>query len=331
VLARHQRDGIFAVAWGLVFGTVITVAILSPLFIAKLRESAAWRFSLLPGTRRCLILLSPIVLAALYWRLDPLLDRWLGSYLPGGSIAHLGYAWRLVSALSLIGTSGLSIVAFPAISAHAARQRLPELNAELAYAVRLFLFMTVPVCVGLAGFATPVVQLLFERGRFAVYDTQAVSLLVVLYIGVIFGTGLGDLLSRTCYALQDMLAPALVSTVAFTLAAILKILFVHRLGAAGLVAATSVYYLLNAAALAAILIWRLSPGMLAGSGRQLARSLAGSLVACLIAALVIRLPIPAAVLPAAACGAAAYVLCAWLLGDEFAHKLTRRALAGIGK
>src|SRR2546430_1688767 len=180
VLALSQRQGIFAVAWGVVFGAVLTVAILSPLFVAKLRESAVWRFAALPGTRRSLYLLAPIVLAALYWRLDPLLDRWLGSYLPVGSIAHLGYAWRLVGALSLIGTSGLSIVAFPVISAHAAKGRLTDLNAELAHAVRLFLFLTVPVCVGLGGFASPVVRLLFQRGRFAAGDTQAVALLVVL-------------------------------------------------------------------------------------------------------------------------------------------------------
>jgi putative peptidoglycan lipid II flippase len=243
----------------------------------------------------------------------------------------MGYAWRLISGLMLIGTSGLSIVAFPAIAAHAAQSRRTELNAELAYALRFFLFLIVPVCIGLSAFATPVVRLLFEHGKFTPADTQAVSLLVVLYLGVVFGAGLGDLLSRTFYSLQDMVLPVVVSTAAFTLVAAAKFLVVGRWGAAGLVAATSLYYLLNAGALTVVLLGRLSPDMLAGSSRELARSVASSLAACLVAAGVIQIPIAFAVLLAAACAVAAYVVCMWLLGDEFAQKLVQQALIGARK
>ncbi len=331
VLALHRHQGIFAVAWGVVVGAAATVAILAPLFVAQLWQRGAWRLPLQAGTRRCLALLTPLVVAAIYWRLDPLLDRYLGSRLPTGNIAHMGYAWRLISGLMLIGTSGLSIVAFPAIAAHAAQSRRDELNAELAHALRFFLFLVVPVCVGLGAFATPVVRLLFERGRFTAADTQAVALLVVLYIGVVFGAGLGDLLSRTFYSLQDMVSPVVISTAVFTLVAGLKFVVVGRWEAAGLVAATSVYYLLNAGVLLLVLLGRLSADMLAGSGRQLARSLLSSLVACLVAALVIRLPVAFAVLPAAACAIATYLVCMWLLGDEFAQKLKRRAFVGLSK
>jgi putative peptidoglycan lipid II flippase len=262
--------------------------------------------------------------AAAYWRLDPLLDRYLSSNLATGSIAHLGYAWRLVSGLSLIGTSGLSIVAFPTIAAHAAAADRTKVSAELAHAIRLMLFLVVPVCVGVAAFSTPLVRLLFERGRFVTVDTAAVSLLVVLYVGVIFGTGLGDLLSRTFYALHDMRVPALVNMGVFTLVAAIKFFVVQPWGVAGLVAATSLYYLLNAWLLGAILVRRLSPEMFAGVNDEFSRSLASSLVACGAAAAVIRLPIPAAVLPAAICGAVVYLVVMWLLGDEFARRLQHR-------
>jgi putative peptidoglycan lipid II flippase len=327
VMALHGRQGIFAVAWGVVVGAVVTGAILAPLFVSQLWQTAAWRLPLQPGTRRCLTLLMPLVLAAIYWRLDPLLDRYLGSRLPTGNIAHMGYAWRLISGLMLIGTSGLSIVAFPAIASHAAQSRRREMNAELAYALRFFLFLIVPVCIGLGAFATPVVRLLFERGKFIPADTQAVSLLVVVYLGVVFGAGLGDLLSRTFYSLQDVVSPVVISTAVFTLAAALKFLVVGRWGTAGLVGATSLYYLLNAGVLAAVLIGRLSPDMLSGSSRELLRSVASSLVACLVAAAVIQLPVAFAVLPAAVGAAVAYVACMWLLGDEFAQKLVQQGTA----
>src|SRR5439155_13306305 len=119
-----------------------------------------------------------------------------------------------------------------------------------------------------------------------------------------------------------MLSPVVISMAVFTLVVGLKFSVVSAWGAAGLVAATSLYYLLNACVLAAILLWRLSPDMLAGSGRQLARSLFSSLVACFVAAGVIRLPIPLATLQAAFCGIAVYLMCTWLLRDEFALKLS---------
>lgn len=331
VIALHDRQGILAVAWGVVVGAALAVAVLAPLFWTQLWQTGAWRLPLQEGTRRCLMLLTPLFLAAVYWRLDPLLDRYLGSRLPTGNIAHMGYAWRLISGLMLIGTSGLSIVAFPAIAAHAAQSRRSELNAELAYALRFFLFLMVPVCIGLGAFATPVVRLLFERGQFTPADTQAVSLLVVLYLGVVLGAGLGDLLSRTFYSLQDMVLPVIISTAVFTLVAALKFLVVGRWGASGLVASTSLYYLLNSAVLMVVLLWQLSPDMLAGSSRELLRSVASSLVACLVAAGVIQLPVAFAVLPAAACGVAAYVACMWLLGDEFAQKLVQQGSAWVRK
>ena len=49
----------------------------------------------------------------------------------------------------------------------------------------------------------------------------------------------------------------------------------------------------------------------------------GSVIACLAAALILDLPMTAAVLPAAAIGAASYALAMWLLGDEFAMQFGR--------
>jgi putative peptidoglycan lipid II flippase len=330
VLLLHQQQGIFAVAWGVVFGATVTVAILLPLFLSQLWSSAAWKAPMHAGTRQCFGLLMPLVLGAIYWRLDPLVDRFLGSYLPLGSIAHIGYAWRLISGLMLIGTSGLSIVAFPAIAAHAAAKKHDDLNVELAHAIRFFLFLIVPVCVGLAAFRVPVVRLLFEHGRFTSADTQAVSLLVALYVGVIFGAGLGDLLSRTCYAQHDTRTPVIVHSLNFTLAAGLKFLIVGSSGAAGLVTATSMYYLLNSTVLGTVLLRRLGRDMLTGTPGTLLRSLASSIVACLAASLIIRLPAVWAVLPAAACGAVVYLLMMLLFADDFALKLCRRLTGWAG-
>lgn len=327
VIVFQQPQGIMAVAWGVVIGAAVTALMLLPLFVGQIWESGSWKDRPLhASTRQSLALLVPLVLGAIYWRLDPLLDRFLGSYLQAGTIAHIGYAWRLVSGLMLLGTSGLSIVAFPAIARHAAAGRRAGLNMELAHAIRFYLFLIVPVCIGLAAFRVPVVRLLFERGRFMPADTRAVALMVMLYTGVIFGAGLGDLLSRTFYAQQNTLTPVIVHSVAFTLAAALKFFAIAPWGAAGLVAATSVFYLLNIAILGAILLRQLGPDMLAGSGGTLLRSIVSSIIACLAASTVMFLRIAWAVLPAAACGGMVYLLVMAVMRDEFAMKFCRQML-----
>jgi len=321
VLLLHEQQGIYSVAWGAVAGAGLAVAMLLPLFGSLLWQSASWRAAPQAATRRCAMLLTPLVLGAIFWRLEPLLDRWLGSYLPAGSISHLGYAWRLASGLMLVGTSGLSIVAFPAIAAHAAAGRKAELNAELAHAIRLFLFLLVPVCIGVLAVRLPLVELLFERGKFTAHDKQVVAKLLMLYVGAVFGAGLNDLLSRTFYARHDMLTPVLVSTAGFTLAAALKIGLTPYWGTAALAAATSVYYAMNCTALTAILLSRLGTEMLAGTLPTLVRATVGALAAYVIAIIVLRLPGSWAVVPAGLMGAIAYLIAMWLFGDEFARKI----------
>jgi putative peptidoglycan lipid II flippase len=181
-----------------------------------------------------------------------------------------------------------------------------------------------PICVGVAAFAQPVVRLLFEHGKFTGTDTAAVAWLVALYVGAIFGAGLGDVVSRTFYAQHDTLTPVIVSAVVFGIAAGLKIALVGSRGATALVAATSLYFVANAGVLLVVLVGRMTPAILTGVAAAAARAIAGTVVACLVAALVIRWPSVWAVVPAAAGAAVAYLLALRLMGDEFAMRITGR-------
>jgi hypothetical protein len=66
--------------------------------------------------------------------------------------------------------------------------------------------------------------------------------------------------------------------------------------------------------------------MLAGTLLELARAAIGTLAACFVASFVFRLPVPAAVLAAAAIAAITYMAATWLMGDPFSQKLLRQVL-----
>lgn len=331
IAARAPHRPIDELAWGVVAGSVVTVLLLAPLFVAQLLQTRSWGRPLAPATREAIRLWLPLVAGALCWRLDPLVDRWAGSYLPEGSLSHLGYAWRLVQALAQIGTSGLAIVIFPVIAAQAAARQGGVLARELAYGLRLLLVLAVPVCVGLAWFAQPVVALLFERGAFQPADTRVVSWLVVAYLGSVLGMGAGDLLARTLYARSDTRTPVVVHALAFVLAAVGKVVLAGWLGAAAIAGATTLMYLLSAAVLAAVLRQQLGAAMLAGVPRCVLETVGSSVLGCLAAAVVMplagRWAVPAAMLA----GGVGYVLALGWVGNEFAVEVLRRVRRRVGR
>ena len=317
VAAFHLEHGITSVAVGVVLGGVVNVVVQLPLLIRRMH----WRLSLDAGTIKCLVLLAPLIAGAAYSNLDPLIDRYLASSMPAGSIAHLGYAWRLTTALLLVGTSGLSIVAFPALASHHAAGRHADFNAEIAYALRFLCFLLVPIVAGLLVYAGAVVEDLFERGAFTSRDTQAVSILLRLYQGVIVAASLGGLAAKVFYAFGDTRTPVVVGAAGFTAGAILKFVLAPHLGVKGLAAATSVYFILNASVLLVMIFARSGSSAFAGVASTIGRSFAATAVSLVIAALILQGNFSLDSIAAGAVGAICYWLAMLVLRDEFAIKL----------
>ncbi len=317
IVACLPSRSMLTVAWAVVAGSAV-VALLQLSW--PLRH---YRLRLRPGsdTYQFLRLCAPLILGAAYYRLDPLIDRYLASFLPTGSVAHLGYASRLVTALLMVSSSGLSVVAFPSFAQQQAAASTEGLAREVAHAIRCMIAIIVPIIVGLGCYSTPVIRDLFERGRFTATDTHTVSLLLLLYLGMIVGGAFGDVAAKIFYSLSDTRTPTVIGCIGFTLGLGLKLTLVPSMGVAAIALATSLYYLLNLA-LMGWLIWkRLGGLLLQGVARACARSLLASLAAVLLAAPVVFSGIPLSSFVGAVAGAGAYFLALFLLKDEMALRL----------
>ena len=318
VVWRHEADGVVAVAWGVVIGSGVAIAGQLRLLLAN-RKYASWRLD--PGTIRCLRLVAPLILGAAYYRLDPLVDRYLASRLPESSIAYLGYAWRLVNALLIVSTSSLSIVVFPSLAKHASLHDEQALRAEVAHAFRFLCFMLVPITLGLVGFSRIVVRDLFERGEFRPEDTTAVAMLLVIYLGALWGGGIGEIASKVFYAAGNTVLPVVIGVIGFTVGAGLKIALAPDRGVAGIAAATSAYYLLNSSALAAIVLARWGGETVRGVVRAISRYLLATVPAVGAAYAVTQTHRPLPSLVAAATAVPVYLLATLAQRDEFALKM----------
>lgn len=317
-----QARGMTAIAQAVVIGSILNVAMLAPLWLRNLRRPLFND----PALKRCGQLLGPLIAGAAYYKLDPLVDRYLASELPPGNISHLGYAWRLITALLMVGTSGLAVVAFPEFARHAAAGCFEALARDIARAFRFLVIVLVPILVALGLFCQPLVRDLFQRGEFTSSDTRAVSLLILCYSAVLVGGGAGELLAKVFYGMGNTRTPTIIGVVGFTLGVALKLLLTPRFGAVGLACATSIYYLFNAGWMAFLIRRLLGARIGQGIIGSVGRSLAASAGAAIVGYLILQIDFDGNALTAAVVGLPMYGLLLRMQGDEFTHRWTQAGL-----
>ena len=313
-----QDQGMIAIAWAVLAGSATAVILQMPILLSRGRFGRLWNNE---DVRRCLILLLPLVFGALYFRLDPLVDRYLTSLLPVGSVSHLGYAWRIASAMLLITAGGLSVVAFPNFAEHWAAGRHEEFRREVASASRCLTAILVPIGFALVFYSEPLIADLLQRGQFTAADSRAVGYLLGLYVGMIVGAGVGEITSKVFYSLSDTRTPTLLGVGTFSIGLVLKIVFVEQYGAAAVVAATSFYFVLSGILAMLLIARRLGTEVFSGTGGALRRATLASIAATAAAWPVVSSGFPLATIVGAALGSVVYFMVMLLQRDEFAIRM----------
>jgi putative peptidoglycan lipid II flippase len=114
-------------------------------------------------------------------------NSWLAAGLGTGAVSWLDYAFRLM--YMPIGLFGISIAtaALPGISAQAAAGDRAAIRHSVAGGLRMMLMLNVPAMVGLSVLSTPIVELIFQRGRFTPADTAATAAALACYAPGLIG------------------------------------------------------------------------------------------------------------------------------------------------
>ena len=264
----------------------------------------------------------PLVFGLACNQLDPLLDRYLTSPSPG-SVSQLGYASRLAAAVLTLSTSGLAVVAFPALARHAAERDDDKLRTEIAAALRFLMLLLVPIIVALIAFGGPLIRDLLQRGRFSAEDTRVVSSTLAMLCGMIVGGSLGEIAAKVFYSRQNTRTPVIVGLIGFGIGVALKFQWVGPHGVLGLAAATSVFYLLNAVVLLGLIAMQLGWGIFRGVLCTLVRVAIGSAAAAGVGSLLLRTSLPWPSLWGAAGGTIALLVTLVLLRDDVAWRALR--------
>jgi putative peptidoglycan lipid II flippase len=244
---------IMAIACGAIIGGIGQVAIQWP---ALRREGFRYEPVLDPGDRglrQVLLLMGPGAIGLAATQVNIFVNTLLATGQGPGAVSWLTYAFRVM--YLPIGLFGVSIgtAVLPAVSRHAAVDDRAGVRTTVSRGIALMLMMNVPAVAGLMLLATPIVQVLFERGQFLPADTVATAAALRLYAVGLIGYSTVRIAAPTFYALGRSRVPVMVSSGAIVLNVVLSTILVHVMGFAGLALGTSIAAIANAA----FLLWLL--------------------------------------------------------------------------
>jgi putative peptidoglycan lipid II flippase len=163
-----------------------------------------------------------------------------------------------------IGVFGVAIatVTLPAVSVLKARQDMAGFGKALQDALRLTFFLTLPAATGLAVLAHPIIQVIYEHGRFSASDTAATAMALQAYALGLVGYSAIKVLTPCFYALGEAKAPLRVSLWGMGVNVILNGIFFFTLGwgHVGLAFSTSLLAVINFSQLLAMMARRVHLG-----------------------------------------------------------------------
>jgi putative peptidoglycan lipid II flippase len=221
-----------------------------------------------PELSEVLRLMIPGTLGLAAVQINVFVNTYLATTQPEGSVSWLGYAFRLM--YLPIGLFGVSIAtaALPTIARQAGEADKAAIRGTVSRGLRLMLSLNVPATVGLIVLARPIVELIYERGRFGPGDSAATAAALMFYAPGLLGYSAVKIASPTFYSLKDSRTPVIVSVLSVAANLALNLWLVQVLSFRGLALGTAIAAVLNAVILLALLSQRLG-GL---DGRRLAIS-----------------------------------------------------------
>lgn len=252
-----------------------------------------------PEFHRIIVLMGPMILGLTATQINTLADDFIAKCLSGsdqkgvsflffgrevfypvweGAVSYLHYSQRLYQfPLGVLGIS-LATAIFPVMSEAAARQDRPKLVETICNGLRCAMYISLPAIVGLLLIRTPLVQAIYQRGRFELSDTQMTSRTLMFYALGLWGFFSQQIVTRAYYSLKDSKMPAVTAFWAVCLNITLNLILIWPMGTAGLALSTALCSYVQVAILLSMLYRQYGRGILACLGRDFLKTALASAV-----------------------------------------------------
>lgn len=242
-----------------------------------------------PPTREAVTLLIPRAIGLGTNHITFIVATTLASGLGVGAITSFNFAFALLQLpIGVIGVP-LGVIVFPSLARELARGSVDEYVRLLTRAIRLIIFVMVPITGIAMVLRRQIVTLLFGYGRF---DADAIAMTADTFL--LFLVGLTAhasiaIVARAFYARRDTRTPVIAAMLAVAINSILAVILSGPLGLPGIALAIAIGAWLEGVLLLAILRRRVPELRLDGVARVLVESVLATIAAAVAALGVVRI------------------------------------------
>lgn len=227
ILFFVPKFGISGLAWGVVLGGVLHLAIQVPAFIFS-GFKYKFNFNLRhPGVVQTAKLMAPRSMGLAAGQLNTIVITAIASTLMAGSIAVFNLANNLASILVNTVALSLSTAVFPSMSMAFLQAEEEKFLQKFSTAFRQTIFLVIPISILILILRAQIVRVILGVGKFSWADTRLTTACLGILAASLFAQGLIFILSKTFYASHNTKIPALISAGTVVLNIILSLIFVQ--------------------------------------------------------------------------------------------------------
>jgi putative peptidoglycan lipid II flippase len=243
LVALHNsfgKHGIYAYAVAWLVATIVQMLLIASALRRidfRLRFEVDWHD---PRIKQVFTLMLPVTIGLGIINLDALINSTFGALVNPEGPRSIQLAFLIYMLPQGVFSVAVSTVLFPTLSRQAARRAPAEMRQTLANGMRQINLLLIPAAAGMLVLATPIVQLVFQHGKFSPLDTHYTSIALFWFAWSLPFGGLNLLLTRTFFALQRPWIPTKLAAINMIVDIVLSVALYKPLGIAGLVIGTAV-------------------------------------------------------------------------------------------
>lgn len=184
--------------------------------------------------------IAPGVLGAGIYQINMVVDTILVSLVGTGAISWLYYANRLQQLpLGVVGAA-ISVAILPVLSKHLKEENFSQAKHVQDKACEYGALLSIPAAVALIVLSEPIINILFQHGKFGSYETHMTSLAVIAYAFGLPAYVLVKALTPNFFARGDTKTPVKYSIIVFTANLIFSLILMKPFGHVGIASATTI-------------------------------------------------------------------------------------------
>ena len=169
----------------------------------------------------------PLMLLQGVAQIDVFVTNALATNIDTGMVSVLDNAYRLFSAFMNLFVMTISTVLFPLLSEAFNKKDYTSIKKMVRDGMDFIALILIPASIGVIALATPIVQVVYERGKFTALDTEMTKAALIGYAIGMLGNGLKVFYNRLFISFQDSVIPfinVVFNTVSNVLLALLLII-----------------------------------------------------------------------------------------------------------